>query len=151
LIFFKISLFAECAEENRAKKDNKISDPNGARDEAEPIISLVRAWDRALRKPRSNGHSASFARTTARKTARRNLRVVPKRALFFGSIVAPANGRQKNVALKERDHSRNVHHRIRFKKKGGGQNLSKSSPLRCDAKRRTWTLVALRPATDAIC
>ena len=30
-------------------------------------------------------------------------------------------------------------------------DVSKSSPRRCDATRRTWTLVALRPATDAIC
>ena len=30
-------------------------------------------------------------------------------------------------------------------------DASKSSPRRCDATRRTWTLVALRPATDAIC
>ena len=113
----------------------------------------------ALRKPRSNGHSASFARTTARKTARRNLRVVPKRAAFFGSIVAPARtDGTTNVALEEeeRDHS-SMHHRTptffkKQKKKAVGKiDVSKSSPRRCDATRRTWTLVALRPATDAIC
>ena len=157
MIFFKISLFAE---ENRAKKDKQnLGSKRSTRRGGTHHLAGASAWDRALRKPRSNGHSASFARTTARKTARRNLRVVPKRAAFFGSIVAPARtDGTTNVALEEeeRDHS-SMHHRTptffkKQKKKAVGKiDVSKSSPRRCDATRRTWTLVALRPATDAIC
>ena len=96
----------------------------------------------ALRKPRSNGHSASFARTTARKTARRNLRVVPKRAAFFGSIVAPARtDGTTNVALEEeeRDHS-SMHHRTptffkKQKKRRWAKSMCRNRP-RGDAMRR---------------
>ena len=134
---------------NFAKKDKTKSRIEKTHGEGKEPISRSRCKSFgiiissfALRKPRSNGHSASFARTTARKTARRNLRVVPKRAAFFGSIVAPArtDGTRTSRSKKKNETTLRciieLQRSLKNKKKGGGQNRCVEivpAAMRCDA------------------